>query len=440
MKLFKSTVLHTFLLSGLLITSFSCQEPEEKDNRSLSLSVSDSDPISANLSLQTQNLKLPATLTLIRNGETSQSFTLFQTDTILTEIGLVPQNTYNWQILLKNGEKTSKTSNVASVTTQDTTSHNFLFSLIELGGSGTSINDVFIVNENDIWVAGDIVVNYSKDEVYNLMHWNGTDWEKFRLEFRFDYETATLFAYNEASSVFITPEKRIWVMSSSGGVSFSDNSGLSWIQSDKLKGIGLAGMRIWGTGNSNLYFIGLGGGILYYDGISFTKLPKLTTYNLTDIWGNSEGVFAMADKYAQTWDTPIVKLAGKSATIFPNQTEINLNQQTGIWITEKNKYLAAGALFRFDEKKQLWKHVSISFQNTDIWPYAIRGNSDTDFWVCDEFSHLVHFNGATWKWYPEVNNMGIQKFYFARMAVSGNTMVALGFANNRDYLVIGKRK
>ncbi|MCA0445742.1 MAG: hypothetical protein LCH54_05900 [Bacteroidetes bacterium] len=441
MKFIKSSALSAFLLPGLLIISFSCQEPEEKEQRQITLAIADLEPIFATLSLHVENsITKPAMIAMTRDGGQYQVIRLYGTDTIVTDWQIKPKTTYSWQAHLTTGNSYPVSSNPVIGTTGDTTSHAFTFSLTELGGSGSSINDVWIGGENDIWVAGDIVINFKTDEVYNLMHWNGSIWEKWRLVFRFDYASGPLFGYNMGAAVFKTPEGRVWVMSDAGGISYSDDMGLHWIQVTQLKGIGLAGERIYGTSNSNMYFTGLGGGILHFNGSTFTRMPKVTDLHLTDLWGNSEGVFVMAEKYGQDVDAPILKLNGSQLERFPNKLSFNSFNQTGIWVTEKHKYLTAGYLMRYDAYLKKWLSLDTGSSGINIWPSGVRGNSDIDYWIFDSFSHLVHFNGGTWKVYPEVNQMGVEQFFFTRLAVKGELLVALGFANNRDYLITGKRK
>ena len=55
----------------------------------------------------------------------------------------------------------------------DTTSHNFTWDIDTLGISGT-LRDVQIIDENNIWVVGEIETDTA---TYNAAHWNGNDWE-----------------------------------------------------------------------------------------------------------------------------------------------------------------------------------------------------------------------------------------------------------------------
>ena len=68
----------------------------------------------------------------------------------------------------------------------DTTSHNYTWQTFTFGGDAgsSSLNDVAIIDENNIWAVGEI---YFKDSLGNrirnlkcCIHWNGNKWELFK--------------------------------------------------------------------------------------------------------------------------------------------------------------------------------------------------------------------------------------------------------------------
>ncbi|MCK4237364.1 MAG: hypothetical protein KAX38_09620 [Candidatus Krumholzibacteria bacterium] len=51
---------------------------------------------------------------------------------------------------------------------------------------------------------------------------------------------------------------------------------------------------VWGSGESDVFAVGLGGTILHYDGSNWSLMNSPTTKDLYDVWGSSENdVFAM---------------------------------------------------------------------------------------------------------------------------------------------------
>ena len=66
----------------------------------------------------------------------------------------------------------------------DTTSHSFTWQTFEFGDDGaspSSLKDVAIINDSDIWAVGSIYLNDSTGQpdytAYNAVHWDGNKWE-----------------------------------------------------------------------------------------------------------------------------------------------------------------------------------------------------------------------------------------------------------------------
>lgn len=124
----------------------------------------------------------------------------------------------------------------------DTTSHNFTWEIFTLGQYGSTIRDVTIVNEDNIWVVG----NFETDDgEYNAAHWDGNEWELM------GFYSNTLDLY----SIYYFSEDDIWVSSHGYPIHWNGNE---WILYH-LHNLGInasAGHGIWGTSSSNIYFIG----------------------------------------------------------------------------------------------------------------------------------------------------------------------------------------
>ncbi|MGH7601795.1 MAG: hypothetical protein ACREOI_35990, partial [bacterium] len=71
-------------------------------------------------------------------------------------------------------------------TQADTTSHNFVFQIDTLGdGSSSLLNDVFIIDENNIWAVGEIYLKDANGQFiyppYNAAQWNGRTWNLLKI-------------------------------------------------------------------------------------------------------------------------------------------------------------------------------------------------------------------------------------------------------------------
>ena len=72
----------------------------------------------------------------------------------------------------------------------DTTSHSFTWQTFEFGDDGaspSSLKDVAIINDSDIWAVGSVYLNDSTGQpdynAYNAIHWDGNKWNIKRLKY-----------------------------------------------------------------------------------------------------------------------------------------------------------------------------------------------------------------------------------------------------------------
>ena len=170
----------------------------------------------------------------------------------------------------------------SSIDIPDSTSHNFVWEIDSLGLYGSYINDVWIVNENDIWVVGQIVMpdpdsswNGTGREKFNAAHWNGEEWEVMRI-----YNSAPLH------SIWYFDKDNIWV--SSGFPKHWD--GNKWrIFHLQNMGFDVSTENIWASSPSDIYFVGSEGSIVHYNGSSFSKIESGTEIDLKSISGTPDG-------------------------------------------------------------------------------------------------------------------------------------------------------
>ena len=164
----------------------------------------------------------------------------------------------------------------------DPTSHNFVWEVDTLVGYGSVLRDVAIIDENNVWVVGNIDMDTIE---YKAAHWNGYEWELMGIYIN------TLDLYN----VHFFSEDDIWFTSHCFPLHWN---GFEWTLYH-LNDMGMdsvcagAGNAIWGTSSSNLYFVGDNGSIVHYDGAEFERMESGTEFDLRDISGQNEVVFSM---------------------------------------------------------------------------------------------------------------------------------------------------
>jgi hypothetical protein len=145
---------------------------DEEQNSNLTLSLHSAGVTSVNLNVEPEDSLSSFTFELTRDDSIVQTLSI-QSDTIIKDNGLNPNTTYTYTGYWMDGTKRVGESNILSVTTMDTTSHNFTWEIDTLGEYGSYLNDVWIVDENDIWVVGEIITDSGW---YNLAKWDGLNW------------------------------------------------------------------------------------------------------------------------------------------------------------------------------------------------------------------------------------------------------------------------
>jgi len=175
---------------------------------------------------------------------------LLTMDTVLFVDSLAPNTTYAVKGIILDTLQTAKELEVATL---PTTSHNFAWQTFTFGEhSSSTLYDVVIINENNIWAVGEI---YMKDSLgnldphaYNAVHWDGSKWEVKRI-----------YYYGACSAVEYPPLKAIWAFSDSNIV-ITNGGSIGWFDGKRVKldcGVNplLTGAinKMWGTGSNDLY-------------------------------------------------------------------------------------------------------------------------------------------------------------------------------------------
>ncbi|HOJ07610.1 MAG TPA: glucosyl transferase, partial [Ignavibacteriaceae bacterium] len=255
------------------------------------------------IKLTTKDLTLPSELALKQYNPTgdsiSQSFILNTKDSLLYIDSLFPNKTYKFLITM---QQSNNASNELSVTTMDTTSHNFSYQTFEFGepltGNSSRLYDVAIINENNIWAVGEIYVNDSlgQTDVYGLIHWDGNTWEKIKLWY--SSPLGGTFVLSNIRGILYRNQNEIWFAAGSifrwDGVSTNAQLVYSRLSLPDPNG---SIEKLWETGNGNLYGVGNTGTILFYNGTSWSSVTSGTTLPLTDIYGKDDNQLYISGAY-----------------------------------------------------------------------------------------------------------------------------------------------
>lgn len=438
-----------FLLILNLILSCSTTEPPtppEETKPTLTLELEDASCTETWLQLTAKDLTLPAELTLKRynpSGDSlSQIFILDTKDSLLYIDSLLPNQTYNFQLSCiwnpASGNQQQVSSTKLPVATMDTTSHNFTFTSWTFGTIGSSVlYDVAIINENNIWAVGEIMIADTSQNgytTYNAVHWDGSEWELKRIPYYYNGQTF----YNGIKAILVFNENDIWFGIASlihwNGTVYQSISTASFFQATVSK--------MWGTSSNDFYIVGTSGQIAHFNGTSWQRIESGTTLNINDIWGDY-------NEKTQEWEILAVagnKLQGsenKILRIFEGNTSDQLNSSgtawplRTLWFKASQKYYVAGSGV-YKKKKvsdSYWKEciLDISTYSTN----SIRGLNINEIVAVGGFGEVLHFNGYSWKSF--INQTGLSSGNYLDVDLKNDLCVAVGQDNSNAVITKGKK-
>lgn len=410
-----------------LLLFYQCNSIEPPSGLTIRLKLEDVSSTEAWITLSS-NLNLPATIELKQNSQVISTINLRKVDSLLYISSLLPNTHYTFQA--SNGSF-RVTSNQLTVTTLDTTSHNFTWQSWTFGEHSSSrLNDVAIIAENNIWAVGEIYINDSlgqpDPQAYNTAHWDGIEWELKRVYFPTVCGSNSLTPY-PANAIFTFENGQIWVSSSGDKIAILHNS----IQLNQFclpPNVSMSINKIWGTSGDDLYVVGDNGSIAHYNGTNWQKLESGTDVDIQDIWGvenNLSGeplILCAASYVAQTGEKKILSITNVTQvdTIFWGTGR----RVHSLWFNSSNKLFASGGGVFIRKYDDHW------VEQTEIPLYfteRVRGKDKNDVFAVGHFGLIAHYSGSSWKTYPEASIALV----YTSLDYKNNLMVTVGYTQNQ---------
>lgn len=317
----------------------------------------------------------------------------------------------------------------------DSTSHEFVWQIDTLGdGKGSILYDVAIINDTLIYSVGEIYLKDSTGKFdpqpYNVAIWNGKKW------------TLRKVPYHDQGYDIVTPINSI--------LAFGENDiwfeyGIHWNGKEYQTlpmGINFPSHanKMWGTSSNDFYVVGIDGLIAHRDANGvWTKLESGTTLPIIDIWGSKNSATGATEILAVGSD-PFVDKGNKLLSIKDSQVDslstIGLNWTlAGIWFEAGKKYYAVGG----------GMYTKNSIETIAVWDTlkgltiykinAIRGTGLNNIIVAGAFGACMHFNGNTWRSYPELMING--SYY--NVDFKNKAVVICGYTGSNAIVAIGKQ-
>ncbi|MBC8375432.1 MAG: hypothetical protein H8E26_05245 [FCB group bacterium] len=376
--------------SSLALTIVTDKEPRDT---SITLEHRSTWTCSVTLNVSVGDAREPWNFALNRDGLTILEAEVIAPDTTLIDDGLELNTNYSYQAYLTESGESLESSLVLDVTTLDISSHDFSWTLEKLGNYGSRLYDVAIVNENNIWVVGNIETDTVE---YNAAHWDGTEWELMRI-----------ISSADLHSVFYFTEDDIWVTSFGLPIHWD---GAEWTLYH-IQNMGLdvsAGFDSWGTSTDNMYFVGHEGGIVHYDGTEFSKMESGVGTDLYRVSGSEDGSYVFATGFRNLdgnhESVTLIYHAGTWETLYyaPDYlgdfTEGDYGRMTAVDVYGDTCYVVSReGLIKYNYSSNttdllLSREANIHYEDFN----ALSGQSPTDVMIFSEVGDVSHFNGAIW--------------------------------------------
>jgi hypothetical protein len=323
----------------------------------------------------------------------------------------------------------------------DTTSHAFIWRIDTLGdGNGSQLNDVFIIDENNVWAVGEMYLRDSTGQLnpiaYNLAKWDGTKWNLSRIYFNCGSGQGSAFA---ARAIFGFGQNDVWI-TSAGTVARWDGSTYSFlcIPSEQLPG---SINEIWGASPNSVYLVGNIGTVVYYNGSNWTKLNSGTTIDIQDIWGATDCRGETEILAVASYGTEIPQAKELLKIVGTTVSEVSSDglplALASVWFSPMQKYYVGGdLLYSTSTLGDRWQQEP----NQPLYYVSkIRGTGLNDVVVCGGLGHLSHFNGASWKHYTGSELPRIEGNYIS-VAIHPRVAVAVGgIVGGKAIALVGRR-
>jgi len=315
----------------------------------------------------------------------------------------------------------------------DTSSNSFSFTTTLLGdGSGSStLYDVAIISDSLAYAVGSI---YQSGSVYNLAKWNGQTWQLLQIKFLTFCGQNSTYSY-PTSAIWAFSENTIWISSGSQIVQWNGQTQTSPVC------IPVSVNKLWGENSNSIYAVGYGGGIVHYNGTSWTKIESGTTLPINDIYGayNSTSkqweILAVVGNAGSGNDRKILRITWTSASSMsdaPIAWPLN-----GVWFVPSQHYYVVGS--GIYEKRNLSDNAWLNnpLDITSYYTVTIRGNAINDVFAVGAFGDCLHWNGVRWKSYRDVT--GLASGSYGGLAMTNNIIMTTGYNGSSAVVTMGRR-
>jgi len=145
---------------------------------------------------------------------------------------------------------------------------------------------------------------------------------------------------------------------------------------------------VWGTSTEDLFAVGYGGGIMHYDGTTWTAMASPTTDALYGVWGAASN-----DVWAVGRGGLVLHYDGSTWTAVNVDTDIELYVAWGSGPSDVFVCGQDGAMLHFDGSTWTSMSTGLGEGTALMW---VNGSGPNDVYACSDMGNVLHYDGATW--------------------------------------------
>jgi hypothetical protein len=352
-----------------------------------------------------------------------------------------------------NGCKDKSTNPPPPALVYDTTSHNLSWVADTLGYDSDELNDVWGTDANNIYGVGRVALKgHLNDTSRVAIRWDGTQWvdvPDIALGQRFglgSYATA-IYGFGKNDFWIADAPRDTFVLTIGYPITHFD--GQQWITyhappatPSDIYGFVNQVRAMWGSDPQHLWAVGDSGIVYFWNGSVWTKqtIPsEVNNFYLLDVHGLSATEVYACGLSASELKGVVLKFDGITWKVVTREFAVSGQSYpesgfssiyAGTWQmgnkTEKRVWLVADRVYEWDKVASpdsiIWRNAFSPSRR-----YArMNGDGGGNIFLAGTLGALAHWNGVSWKEYPQIAIGSITRYSIYRSYVKGNDVMVVG--------------
>ena len=361
-----------------------------------------------------------------------------ENEIIVVDSNLASNTNYYYEAEIRINQRNFIKSNKVFAQTLVPTSHEFGWQQYYFE-FGSTIEDIEIVDEKNIWAVGSIWKRDSLQELrfYNGLFWNGEKWEFKEIPSEVSPENNS-FVTVSLQSLFASTPNDIWFTTGGQMIHWDGTHYGCWtflfknLEDTSFHGInkmnGIPEETAWAVGNKGNIFLSKKNG----EWMGWKRFENNITEDLFDVLCIKDlenSTYIPVTNFDDFTKNIILRIDDEKTT----QIESVQKRWASSLFTKSGfpVYLAGDGVF--ENKNEAWEEVNYGANKVIE---RIRGNGLNDIIAVGHFGIVAHFNGINWRIYNELQISGI----YNALSFKGNLVAIAGSNMGRAIILLGSRK